>query len=240
MKKTSGSLLSPSFSRWRRGHHCLSNEERSSNVFPLGPGLFPVIQRLGRRNPCSDMLLPTDYSAKEQIWVSQCRGAHGKFLHYLGSYVFNTSALCYRPRHALHLFLTYSKHKRTLTYASYMASKYTYLSITHSQIQITDTWQIHQVTIEYVLCARQYIVYTYWNVSWEGMANLDTYIQLYSQATFPGHVCSICHSGWRCVLSYSYTYIAFYWKYSDLDIPETWYSPHLFLCFLTPYLGLKV
>jgi hypothetical protein len=131
MKKTSGSLLSPSFSRWRRGHHCLSNEERSSNVFPLGPGLFPVIQRLGRRNPCSDMLLPTDYSAKEQIWVSQCRGAHGKFLHYLGSYVFNTSALCYRPRHALHLFFDILQTQKN-TYLCILYGFQVYIPIHHT------------------------------------------------------------------------------------------------------------
>lgn len=41
--------------------------------------------------------------------------------------------------------------------------------------------------------------------------DLDMYAQLNSHAR--PYALSIYHSGWRWVLSYSYTYIVFHWKY---------------------------
>lgn len=110
--KTSGSLLSPSSCRWRRGHHCLSSEQGSG----VEPSLLPTIETW--RSLWSDAFTPTDYSTKGQIsdWASQWTGACRQFLHCLGSYVFDNSALWCTPGMYCSFWYTLSqKHRKWYT-----------------------------------------------------------------------------------------------------------------------------
>lgn len=114
--KTSGSLLSPNFSRWRRGHHCLSSEQGSRVSSQAQP---PSNHRDSGGALTVMHSHPQITSTKEQMSdrASQWMGAYGQFFHCLGSYASNNSALCCSPKHVLYcLWYTLSQKHRKHVY----------------------------------------------------------------------------------------------------------------------------
>lgn len=116
MKKTCGSLLSPSFSRWRSGHHCPSISSKHKHPRPgaRSPSSHTETQK---RNPRSAALMSTESLLDQGTNLSlrgpvedTPRGACGLSLQCLGSCVSNSNSV---SSHAFHPCLAHPINRRT-------------------------------------------------------------------------------------------------------------------------------
>lgn len=204
--KTSGSLLSPSSSRWRRDHHCLSSEQGGSVSSPWSRASFQP-QRLGGAFNVMHSL-PQITQPRDKFQTTHPNG--------WGRRVDNSysvlAAMC--PVSVPQAWTAVSgilQHKSTESMYICILDGF-HLCLYHMYAHLDNRYMGQDILFITQPCNIYFCsnIYTCRNVLWEDMSRFRHICAI--KKPWCKALCTVCIS-FRLEMGVFYSYIMFYWKY---------------------------